>query len=141
MLGELDGRLRTAGLSDWLADLAQLRSLTERMDQPDFLPLRPQDLDMRTARQIRSLFPLVKRLAGEFGSSDPLVKGREKHSYDPRPYFGSWLIQGLRRRNLGWLVLRRMGHARLLAALGGRLRRRSLDDAGSGYGARPAATA
>jgi hypothetical protein len=91
MLGELDGCLRAAGLSDWLADLAQLRGLTERMDQPDFLPLRPQDLDMRTARQIRSLFPLVKRLAGEFGSSDPLVKAREKHSYDPRPYVGWWL--------------------------------------------------
>jgi hypothetical protein len=43
---------------------------------------------MRTARQIRSLFPLVKRLVGEFGSNDPLVRGREKHSYDPRPYFG-----------------------------------------------------
>jgi hypothetical protein len=91
MLGELDGRLRAAGLNDWLADLAQLRRLTERMDQPDFLPLRPQDLDMRTARQIRSLFPVVKRLVGEFGSSDPLVRGREKHSYDPRPYFGWWL--------------------------------------------------
>jgi len=91
MLGELDGRLRVLGLSDWLADLAQLRGLTERMDQPDFLPLRRQDLDMRTARQVRSLFPLVKRLAGEFGSSGPVVKGREKHLYDPRPYFGWWL--------------------------------------------------
>jgi hypothetical protein len=91
MLGELDGRLQAASLSDWLADLAQLRGLTERMDQPGFLPLRPQDLDMRTARQIRSLFPLVKRLVGEFGSSDPLVKGRGKHSHDPWPYFGWWL--------------------------------------------------
>jgi hypothetical protein len=32
MLGELDGRLRAAGLNDWLADLAQLRRLTERME-------------------------------------------------------------------------------------------------------------
>lgn len=91
VLGELDDRLRTAGLSDWLADLAQLRGLTERMDQPDFLPLRPQDLDMRIARQIRSLYPLVRRFVGEFGSSDPLLRGADKHSYNPRPYFGWWL--------------------------------------------------
>jgi hypothetical protein len=91
VLGELDGRLRAADLGDWLADLAQLRGLTERMDQPEFLPLRPQDLDMRTARQVTSLFPLVKRLAGEFGSADPLILGRKEHSHGLRPYFGWWL--------------------------------------------------
>jgi hypothetical protein len=90
ILDELDGRLRAAGLSEWLADLAQLRGLTERMDQTGFLPLLAEDLDTRTARQIRSLFPLVKRLAGEFGSGDRLEKLSSKHSYDPL-YFGWWL--------------------------------------------------
>jgi hypothetical protein len=91
MLDELDGRLRAAGLVDWLADLDQLCGLTARMDQPGFLPLRSEDLDVRTARQIRSLFPLVKRLAAEFGSADPLLKDREKSAFDPNPYFGWWL--------------------------------------------------
>jgi hypothetical protein len=88
---ELDGRLRAAGLGDWLADLEQLRGLTERMDQPGFPPLQPEVLDMRTARQVTSLFPLVKRLVDEFSSGDPLVKDREKHLYYPRPFFGWWL--------------------------------------------------
>ena len=90
VLDELDGRLHAAGLSDWRADLAQLRSLTERMDQPGFQPLLAQDLDIRTARQISSLFPLVRRLVDEFGTSDRIEKGDRKHSYDP-PYFGWWL--------------------------------------------------
>jgi hypothetical protein len=91
VLNELDGRLRATGLGDWLADLEQLRGLTERMDQTGFLPLQPEDLDMRTARQLRSLFPLVRRLVDEFGSGDLLVKDRKKHLYDPRPFFGWWL--------------------------------------------------
>lgn len=91
MLDELDGSLQAASLAAWLADLGQLRGLTDRMDQPDFLPLQSEDLDLRTARQLRSLFSLAKRLADEFGSSDPLDKGREKSSYAPRPFMGSWL--------------------------------------------------
>ena len=90
ILDELDGRLRPAGLGEWLADLAQLRGLTERMDQAGFLPLLAEDLDTRTARQVSSLFPLVKRLAGEFGSGGRLEKLGSKHSYDPL-YFGWWL--------------------------------------------------
>jgi len=90
ILDELDRRLRAAGLSEWLADLAQLRRLTERMDQTGFQPLLAEDLDIRTARQISSLFPLVKRLAGEFGTSDRLEKLGSKHSYHPL-YFGWWL--------------------------------------------------
>lgn len=79
-----------ARLGEWLADLAQLRGLTERMDQTGFLPLLTEDLDTRTARQISSLFPLVKRLVGEFGSTDRLEKLGDKHSYDPL-YYGWWL--------------------------------------------------
>jgi hypothetical protein len=90
VLEELDGRLRVAELFEWQADLAQLRGLTERMDQIGFLPLLTEDLDTRTARQISSLFPLVKRLVGEFGSNDRLEKLSDKHSYDPL-YYGWWL--------------------------------------------------
>lgn len=90
ILNELGGRLRAAGLSEWLEDLAQLRGLTERMDQTGFQPLLAEDLDTRTARQVSSLFPLVKRLAGEFGGGDRLEKLSSKHSYDPL-YFGWWL--------------------------------------------------
>ena len=60
------------------------------MDQTGFLPLLAEDLDTRTARQMSSLFPLVKRLAGEFSSGGRLEKLGSKHSYDPL-YFGWWL--------------------------------------------------
>ena len=39
VLDELDSRLHIAALSEWQADLAQLRGLTERMDETGFLPL------------------------------------------------------------------------------------------------------
>jgi hypothetical protein len=90
ILNELDSCLRVAGLSEWQADLAQLRGLTERMDETGFLPLLSADLDARTARQISSLLPLVKRLVGEFVDDARLEKLGPKHKNDPL-YFGWWL--------------------------------------------------
>jgi hypothetical protein len=87
---EIDRHLRVAGSTEWLADLAQLRTLTDRMDQTGFLPLLAEDLDTRSARQISSLFPLVRRLAGEFSTEDRLEQLSGKHSYEPL-YFGWWL--------------------------------------------------
>jgi hypothetical protein len=67
-----------------------LRGLTERMDETGFLPLLSADLDARTARQISSLLPLVKRLVGEFVDDARLEKLGPKHKNDPL-YFGWWL--------------------------------------------------
>jgi hypothetical protein len=60
------------------------------MHQTDFLPLLAEDLDTLSARQISSLFPLVRRLAGKLGTEDRLEQLSGKHSYEPL-YFGWWL--------------------------------------------------
>jgi hypothetical protein len=49
VLDELTSGFSAADLHDWLADLAQLRRLTEREEEPEFQPLLAQDLDMRAA--------------------------------------------------------------------------------------------
>lgn len=90
MLDQLDTSVRVTGLSEWQADLAQLRGLAERMDETGFQPLQSTDLDARTARQISSLLPLVKRLVGEYVNDVLLEKLGPKHKQDPL-YFGWWL--------------------------------------------------
>src|SRR6266487_248931 len=55
VLDAVDERLIAAGEIARAADLAQLRTLTERMDQRAFIPLRAEDLDTRTGRQVHSV--------------------------------------------------------------------------------------
>jgi hypothetical protein len=91
VLDFLGSRLRATGAHDWLADLGQLRIQTERMDQEGFQPLLAQDLDMRTARQVKSLFGLITRLTDDFGDSDRLKKGNPYSSFGNPQFFGWWL--------------------------------------------------
>ncbi len=62
VLDAVDERLIAAGEVARAADLAQLRTLTERMDQRAFIPLRAEDLNTRTGRQVHSAALLVDRL-------------------------------------------------------------------------------
>jgi hypothetical protein len=104
VLDEMDSHLRAAEQNDWLADLAQLRRLTEREEEPDFKPLVPLDLDIQTARQVSSLFPLVKRLVDEFNMSGTgLAKIRQLHSPDPL-WFG-WELHSNTPRPIVWVGL------------------------------------
>lgn len=92
VLDAVDERLIAAGEIARAADLAQLRTLTEQMDQRAFIPLRAEDLDTRTGRQVHSAALLVDRLRDGLKDDDPVERegqnashGRVFHGWRLRP--------------------------------------------------------
>jgi hypothetical protein len=73
--------LRTADESLLARDAEQLLALTETMDSAAFAPLRPGDLDTRTARQIAQLHLIIdtarRRIAADSLVAEPY--GRSSH--------------------------------------------------------------
>jgi hypothetical protein len=91
VLDAVDERLHAAGEMARAADLAQLRALTERMDQRAFIPLRAEDLDTRNGRQVHSVALLVDRLRDELKEGD-LVERDGQNSSHGRVFYG-WRLR------------------------------------------------
>jgi hypothetical protein len=91
VLDAVDERLHAAGEMARAADLAQLRALTERMDQRAFIPLRAEDLDTRNGRQVHSVALLVDRLRDGLKEGD-LVERDGQNSSHGRVFYG-WRLR------------------------------------------------
>ncbi|HEY6792089.1 MAG TPA: hypothetical protein VI365_32730 [Trebonia sp.] len=82
--------LRAAGESVLAEDAEQLLALTEAMDRTAFTPLRPGDLDTRTARQIAHMDVLIdetrRRIAAHSTVAEP--QGNMSHG---RTYYGRYI--------------------------------------------------
>jgi hypothetical protein len=91
VLDAVDERLHAAGEMARAADLAQLRALTERMDQRAFIPLRAEDLDTRNGRQVHSVALLVDRLRDGLKEGD-LVERDGQNSSHGRVFYG-WRVR------------------------------------------------
>jgi hypothetical protein len=91
VLDAVDERLHAAGEMARAAVLAQLRALTERMDQRAFIPLRAEDLDTRNGRQVHSVALLVDRLRDGLKEGD-LVERDGQNSSHGRVFYG-WRLR------------------------------------------------
>jgi hypothetical protein len=95
VLDAVDERLHAAGEMARAADLAQLRALTERMDQRAFIPLRAEDLDTRNGRQVRSVALLVDRLRDGLKEGDLVERDGQNSSHGRVFYVLQSLFSGL----------------------------------------------
>jgi hypothetical protein len=101
VLDAVDERLIAAGEIARAADLAQLRTLTERMDQRAFIPLRAEDLDTRTGRQVHSVALLVDRLRDGLKEGDPVERDGQNSSHG-RVFYG-WRLRPQLSRKRMWV--------------------------------------
>lgn len=101
VLDAVDERLIAAGEIARAADLAQLRTLTERMDQRAFIPLHAEDLDTRTGRQVHSVALLVDRLRDGLKEGDPVERDGQNSSHG-RVFYG-WRLRPRLSRKRMWV--------------------------------------
>lgn len=101
VLDAVDERLHADGETARAADLAQLRALTERMDQRTFIPLRAEDLDTRTGRQVHQVALLVDRLRGGLRDDDPVEKEGPNSSHG-RVFYG-WRLRPRKCQKRMWV--------------------------------------
>jgi hypothetical protein len=101
--GVLDA-LQAAGETLLARDAEQLLALTEAMDRTAFTPLRPGDLDTRTARQIAQMDVIIDktrhRIAADSAVAEP--HGRASHG---RIYYG-WYIRSQKTHKAIWYGFR-----------------------------------
>jgi hypothetical protein len=97
--GVLDA-LRTADESLLARDAEQLLALTEAMDSAAFAPLRPGDLDTRTARQIAQLHLIIDAARRHIAADSPIAEpyGRASHG---RIFYG-WYLRSRRTKKAIW---------------------------------------
>jgi hypothetical protein len=101
VLDALDEQLHAAGEIGRAADLAQLRALTERMDQRAFIPLRTEDLDTRNGRQVHSVALLVDRLRDGLKEGDLVEKDGQNSSHG-RVFYG-WRLRPRQSKKSMWV--------------------------------------
>jgi len=81
-------------------DAEQLLALTETMDSAAFAPLRPGDLDARTARQVDQLHRIIdavrRRIVAESAVAEPY--GRSSHG---RIFYG-WYMRRRKTKKAPW---------------------------------------
>ena len=92
--------LRAADESLLARDAEQLLALTETMDSAAFAPLRPGDLDTRTARQIAQLHLIIDATRRRIAADSPIAEpyGRSSHG---RIFYG-WYMRSRRTKKAIW---------------------------------------
>ncbi|MGO9782067.1 MAG: hypothetical protein ACLPKE_30945 [Streptosporangiaceae bacterium] len=100
LVSRVHDALRAADESLLARDAEQLLALTETMDSAAFAPLRPGDLDTRTARQIAQLHLIIdsarRRIAAGSLVAEPY--GRSSHG---RVFYG-WYIRSRKTKKVIW---------------------------------------
>ena len=98
--------LRAADESALAHDAEQLLALTEAMDSAAFIPLRVEDLSLRTARQIGYLHILIdavrRRIAADDQSNAEPYGNKSSHG---RIFYG-WYLRGRRSKKAVWYGFR-----------------------------------
>jgi hypothetical protein len=83
--------LRAADEPSLAQDAEQLLALTEAMDSAAFAPLRPGDLDTRTARQIAQLHLIIDAAHRRIAADSPIAEPYRRLSSHGRIFYGWWM--------------------------------------------------
>jgi hypothetical protein len=94
VLDAIERQLRVDSEEGYLSDLSQLRWLTERYEQPDFVPV--EDLDIGIGRQVNQMYGLTRTLVNKLVESQRLKRKNEDRRISPGggEYYGSYLMAG-----------------------------------------------
>jgi hypothetical protein len=93
--------LRAADESSLARDAEQLLALTETMDSAAFVPLRPGDLDARTARQIAQLHLIIDAARRRIAADSLLAEPYGNRSSHGRIFYG-WYLRSRETKKAIW---------------------------------------
>jgi hypothetical protein len=94
VLDAIEHQLRIDSEEDYISDLSQLRWLTERYEQSDFVPV--EDLNIGVGRQVNQMYRLTRSLVNKLIEIQRVKRKNEDKQSSPSggEYYGSYLKAG-----------------------------------------------